>query len=60
VVIDIPKDVQFAKGTYQGPGEVKFAHNYHPKTKGDPGRIAEAAAMIAKARRPILYTGGGG
>src|SRR5512140_1747645 len=50
VVIDIPKDVQFAKGTYQGPGEVTFAHNYHPRTKGDAGKIAEAAAMIAKAR----------
>ncbi len=59
VVIDIPKDVQFAKGTYQGPTEVKHAHNYHPRTKGDAGKIAEAAAMIAKARRPILYTGGG-
>jgi acetolactate synthase-1/2/3 large subunit len=59
VVIDIPKDVQFAKGAYQGPDEVKFVHDYRPKTKGDPSRIAEAAAMIAKARRPILYTGGG-
>src|SRR5450432_3989760 len=59
VVIDIPKDVQFAKGAYQGPAEVKHVHNYAPRTKGDPGRIAEAAAMIAKARRPILYTGGG-
>lgn len=59
VVIDIPKDVQFAKGVYQGPAEVKHSHNYRPKVKGDPGRIAEAAAMIAKARRPILYTGGG-
>ncbi|CAN7585432.1 acetolactate synthase 3 large subunit [Phenylobacterium sp. LjRoot225] len=59
VVIDIPKDVQFAKGRYQGPNEVKPAHNYSPRTKGDPGRIAEAAAMIAGARRPILYTGGG-
>ena len=59
VVIDIPKDVQFAKGTYQGPTEVKHAHNYAPRTKGDPGRIAEAVAMIAAARRPILYTGGG-
>jgi acetolactate synthase-1/2/3 large subunit len=59
VVIDIPKDVQFAKGVYQGPAEVKHVHNYAPRTKGDPGRIAEAAAMIAKARRPILYTGGG-
>src|SRR3954454_21318282 len=59
VVIDIPKDVQFAKGAYQGPGQVRHAHNYNPRTKGDPGRIAEAAALIAKARRPILYTGGG-
>ncbi|HZZ67526.1 MAG TPA: acetolactate synthase 3 large subunit [Phenylobacterium sp.] len=59
VVIDIPKDVQFAKGAYQGPAEVKHVHNYNPRTKGDPTRIAEAAAMIAKARRPILYTGGG-
>ncbi|MDB5475173.1 MAG: ilvI [Phenylobacterium sp.] len=59
VVIDIPKDVQFAKGRYQGPKEVVHAHNYQPRTKGDPGRIAEAAALIAKARRPILYTGGG-
>jgi acetolactate synthase I/II/III large subunit len=59
VVIDIPKDVQFAKGRYQGPNEVVHAHSYRPRTKGDPARIAEAAAMIAKARRPILYTGGG-
>ncbi|HEV2531864.1 acetolactate synthase 3 large subunit, partial [Phenylobacterium sp.] len=59
VVIDIPKDVQFAKGRYQGPKEVVHAHNYRPRTKGDPSRIAEAAALIAKARRPILYTGGG-
>jgi acetolactate synthase-1/2/3 large subunit len=59
VVIDIPKDVQFAKGAYQGPAEVKHVHNYNPRTKGDPGRIAEAAALIANAKRPILYTGGG-
>jgi acetolactate synthase-1/2/3 large subunit len=59
VVIDIPKDVQFAKGLYQGPKEVKPAHNYAPRTKGEPSRVAEAAAMIAAARRPILYTGGG-
>jgi acetolactate synthase-1/2/3 large subunit len=59
VVIDIPKDVQFAKGAYRGPKEVVHAHSYHPRTKGDPARIAEAAAMIASARRPILYTGGG-
>ena len=59
VVIDIPKDVQFAKGVYQGPKEVRHAHNYAPRTKGDAGKIAEAAALIAGAKRPIFYTGGG-
>ena len=59
VVIDIPKDVQFSKGVYQGPTEVTHAHNYNPRTKGEPSKIAEAVALIAGARRPILYTGGG-
>jgi acetolactate synthase-1/2/3 large subunit len=59
VVIDIPKDVQFAKGTYKGPTEVTHAHNYAPRVKGDAGRIAEAAALLARAKKPILYTGGG-
>ncbi|MCF8506628.1 MAG: acetolactate synthase 3 large subunit [Caulobacter sp.] len=59
VLIDIPKDVQFSKGVYQTPDEVSFSHGYAPRTKGDAGKIAEAARMIAKARRPIFYTGGG-
>ncbi|MFM8377225.1 MAG: thiamine pyrophosphate-binding protein, partial [Phenylobacterium sp.] len=59
VVIDIPKDVQFGRAGYQGPAEVVHAHNYRPRTQGDPARIAEAVQMIAGARRPILYTGGG-
>ncbi|MFA7264576.1 MAG: acetolactate synthase 3 large subunit [Caulobacter sp.] len=59
VLIDIPKDVQFSKGAYLSPDEVTFSHGYAPRTKGDPARIAEAARLIAKARRPIFYTGGG-
>jgi acetolactate synthase-1/2/3 large subunit len=59
VVIDIPKDVQFAKAPYRGPTEVTHSHTYAPRTKGDPARVAEAAALIAQAKRPILYTGGG-
>jgi len=59
VLIDIPKDVQFSRAVYQGPGEVRFSHGYAPRTKGEPARIAEAARLIAKARRPIFYTGGG-
>ena len=59
VLIDIPKDVQFAKAAYVGPEAARPLHSYAPKTKGDPAKIAEAAAMIAGAKRPIFYTGGG-
>ncbi|MDB5482310.1 MAG: ilvI, partial [Caulobacteraceae bacterium] len=59
VVIDIPKDVQFASGPYVGPGEARPIHNYAPQVNGDPAAIAEAAALIAEARRPLFYTGGG-
>ena len=59
VLIDIPKDVQFSKADYYGPDEVAFSHAYSPRTKGDPAKVAEAAAMIARAKRPIFYTGGG-
>ncbi|MDP1632901.1 MAG: acetolactate synthase 3 large subunit [Caulobacter sp.] len=59
VLIDIPKDIQFARSVYQGPDEVTFSHGYAPKTKGNPDRIAEAVALIAKARKPVFYTGGG-
>jgi acetolactate synthase-1/2/3 large subunit len=59
VLIDIPKDVQFARAPYQGPKEVRFAHVYAPRTRADPARIREAVALIAGAERPLLYTGGG-
>jgi acetolactate synthase-1/2/3 large subunit len=59
VLVDLPKDVQFSRGVYQGPDEVKFGHAYAPRTKGDATRIAEAARMIAAAKAPIFYTGGG-
>jgi acetolactate synthase-1/2/3 large subunit len=59
VVIDIPKDVQFMPGPYIGPDEAKPMHSYHPRTVGDPGKIADAMALLATAKRPIFYTGGG-
>ena len=59
VLVDIPKDVQFATGRYVGPKPRGYSHHYAPQTAGDPRKITEAAAMIAGARRPILYTGGG-
>jgi acetolactate synthase-1/2/3 large subunit len=59
VLIDIPKDVQFAKGEYYGPQEVQSTHAYAPRIKGDASRIADAVKLISSARRPIFYTGGG-
>jgi acetolactate synthase-1/2/3 large subunit len=59
VLIDIPKDVQFATGPYYGKDEVRYAHAYKPRIKGDAVRIAEAVELIANARRPLFYTGGG-
>jgi acetolactate synthase-1/2/3 large subunit len=58
VVVDIPKDVQFAKGEYFKPKE--FQHKgYRPKLKGDPDKIKQAVEMMAAAKRPLFYTGGG-
>ncbi len=58
VVIDIPKDVQFAQAKYTGPTNV--AHKtYRPRIKGDQNTIREAVDLIAGAKRPIFYTGGG-
>src|SRR4249919_248413 len=58
VVVDIPKDIQFAKGTYSKP--VEFQHKgYKPRLKGDPNRIRQAVELMAHAKRPLFYTGGG-
>ena len=58
VVIDLPKDVQFAEGEYLAPDESGHRH-YKPQIEGDPARIAEAVDLIAGAKRPIFYIGGG-
>src|SRR5438270_7968861 len=58
VVVDIPKDIQFAKGVYQGPRNV--AHKtYQPRLKGDPDKIKAAIELMRHAKRPLFYTGGG-
>src|SRR5215470_1994394 len=58
VVVDIPKDIQFAKGLYSKPKEI--AHKgYRPKLKGDPEKINAALELMTRAKRPLFYTGGG-
>ena len=59
VLIDIPKDIQFAEGTYVAPAEANADRRYKPQTKGDAAKIKEAVALFAAARKPIFYTGGG-
>lgn len=58
VLVDIPKDVQFATATYRPPELARMGH-YDPQVKGDPDAITELATAMETARRPILYTGGG-
>jgi acetolactate synthase I/II/III large subunit len=58
VVVDVPKDVQFATGTYTGPKDVKHK-TYQPRLKGDANAIAQAVELMSHARKPLLYTGGG-
>jgi len=61
VVIDVPKDIQFATGAYTPPQQRDgdAPKNWRPRTAPDPARIAEAVAMMARAKRPVFYTGGG-
>ncbi|MGB3644688.1 MAG: acetolactate synthase 3 large subunit [Mesorhizobium sp.] len=58
VVVDIPKDVQFAKGFYVSP-QTAPRTSYHPQVQGDLDKIKAAVDLMAGAKRPILYTGGG-
>ena len=58
VVVDIPKDIQFADAEYFPPNEIK-SENYNPQIKPDMRFIDEAVELMANAKRPIFYTGGG-
>jgi acetolactate synthase-1/2/3 large subunit len=58
VVVDIPKDVQFQSGSYYGPQAVHH-RTYKPKTDPDLSAIVKAVEMMAAAKKPLFYTGGG-
>jgi acetolactate synthase-1/2/3 large subunit len=58
VVIDIPKDIQFKKGTYDKP-KTNAHKTYQPKLKGDLDKVKAAIDLMSKAKRPVFYTGGG-
>ncbi len=58
VLVDIPKDVQFAAGAYVTRQKADVSR-YQPRVKGDPDMIARLAEAMAKAKRPVIYSGGG-
>ena len=58
VLVDIPKDVQFATGKYVAPKAATVGH-YKPQVKGDIEMITELVKAMETAKRPIFYTGGG-
>jgi acetolactate synthase I/II/III large subunit len=62
VVVDLPKDILQAKVRYQGltgKGAAESHRSYRPATKGEPSAIERAVELMANAKRPIFYTGGG-
>ncbi len=58
VVVDLPKDILMGNGSYKGPSQVQHK-TYQPRVKGDLDDIKRAVDLIAEAKRPIFYCGGG-
>ena len=58
VVVDLPKDIQFKTGAYVRPRDNQHK-TYRPVVKGDLEKIKAAIALMASAKRPVFYTGGG-
>ena len=60
VVVDLPKDVLTGEFTYDGNLAAMAEHKtYRPTIRGDKARIKEAVELIAGAKRPLFYCGGG-
>ncbi|WP_439685528.1 biosynthetic-type acetolactate synthase large subunit [Cupriavidus oxalaticus] len=58
VLVDIPKDVALAAGTFDYPDTIEI-RSYRPALDGHEGQIRHAAKLLRTARRPYLYVGGG-
>ena len=59
VVIDVAKDVTQAMAKFSYPQEDIFIRSYQPVVNGHTGQIKKAIQMLAAAKRPLVYFGGG-
>jgi acetolactate synthase-1/2/3 large subunit len=59
VLVDLPKDMLMSKTGYQPPQKVVWLRGYKPTLKGSYPQIKKAAELMKKAKRPVLYVGGG-
>ncbi len=59
VVIDLPKDVQLADVTVEPKVEEKITARYRPQTEPDRATVRQAAELLASAKQPVIYGGGG-
>lgn len=58
VVVDIPKDVTAHSCDFEYPESIQM-RSYNPVVKGHLGQIKKAVQLLAEAKRPIIYVGGG-
>lgn len=58
ILVDLPKDVINAKAEYKSPKKIAL-QGYKPTTEAHMGQIKRAYAAIGKAKKPVIYAGGG-
>ncbi|WP_102830455.1 acetolactate synthase 3 large subunit [Bartonella bovis] len=58
VLVDIPKDIQCASGVYKAP-QAKISIHCHSRPKEDAKAVERAVFLLAEAKRPVIYSGGG-
>jgi acetolactate synthase-1/2/3 large subunit len=58
VLVDLPKDVLLAKTAFKYPEKISV-RSYSPVLQGHRWQIKQAADEIAKAKKPVIYAGGG-
>lgn len=59
VLVDLPKDAIMGRGEFRGYPKDVSIRGYNPQLYGHPGQIKKAAELIAQAKRPVIYGGGG-